>query len=139
VSDFQASAGIQGRQFAEQCDQLLTHDGFELRGHELLRNVGVEIDRVAISPRGNLVWFEYKGSIQGSRPGLLRTDTLKKAIANGALLAAEPSRHPYVVLTSHLPDAGSGAAMLRAALQLGYLTDVICIYTPADAHRLRSM
>jgi hypothetical protein len=139
MSDFQASAGIQGRQFAEQCDQLLTHDGFELHGHQLLRNVGVEIDRVARSPRGNLVWFEYKGSVQGSRPGLLRTDTLKKAIANGALLAAEPDRHPYVVLTSHLPEAGSGAAMLRSALELGYLTDVICIYTPAEAHRLRQM
>jgi len=139
VSDFQASAGIQGRQFAEQCDQLLTHYGFELHDRELVRNVGVEIDRVARSPRGNLVWFEYKGSVQGSRPGLLRTDTLKKAIANGALLFAEPQRHPYVVLTSHVPDAGSGAAMLRAALQLGYLTDVICIYAPDATQRLRSM
>jgi hypothetical protein len=136
---FQASAGIQGRQFAEQCDQLLAHYGFELHGRELLRDVGVEIDRVARSPRGNLIWFEYKGSVQGTRPGLLRTDTLKKAIANGALLAAEPDRHPYVVLTSHLPDSGSGAAMLRAALQLGYLTDAICIYAPADTQRVRAL
>jgi len=105
----------------------------------LLRNVGVEIDRVARSPRGNLIWFEYKGSVQGTRPGLLRTDTLKKAIANGALLAAEPDRHPYVVLTSHLPDSGSGAAMLRAALQLGYLTDAICIYAPTDTQRVRAL
>jgi hypothetical protein len=139
VTSFQASAGIQGRQFADQCDQLLAHDGYELHGRELLRDVGVEIDRVARSPRGTLVWFEYKGSVQGSRPGLLRTDTLKKAIANGALLAAMPERHPYVVLTSHLPDAGSGAAMLRAALDLGYLTDVICIYAPTDAQRLRTL
>jgi len=139
MTDFQASAGIQGRQFADQCDQLLSHDGFDLRGRELKRTVGVEIDRVAQSPRGNLIWFEYKGSVQGSRPGLLRTDTLKKAIANGALLAAEADRRPYVVLTSHLPDTGSGAAMLRTALELGYLTDVICIYMPADARRLRSL
>jgi len=139
MTDFQASAGIQGRQFADQCDQLLVHDGFELRGRELRRTVGVEIDRVAKSPRGNLIWFEYKGSVQGSRPGLLRTDTLKKAIANGALLAAEGDRCPYVVLTSHLPESGSGAAMLHAALRLGYLTDVICIYSPSEAQRLRSM
>ncbi len=139
MTDFQASAGIQGRQFAEQCDQLLSHYGFELRGRELLRNVGVEIDRVAESPRGTLVWFEYKGSVQGSRPGLLRTDTLKKAIANGALLAGEPDRHPYVVLTSHLPTGGSGAAMLGTALKLGYLADAICIYTPADTQRMRSL
>lgn len=139
MSDFQASAGIQGRQFAEQCDQLLRHYGFQLHGPRLLRDVGVEIDRVADSPNGHTVWFEYKGSVQGTRPGLLRTDTLKKAIANGALLAAEPSRHPYVVLTSHLPEAGSGAAMLEVALRLGYLADAICVYTPAHTARLRSL
>jgi hypothetical protein len=139
MSDFQASAGIQGRQFAEQCDQLLNHYGFELHGRELLRNVGVEIDCVALSPHGTVVWFEYKGSVQGLRPGLLRTDTLKKAIANGALLAAEVDRRPYVILTSHVPDAGSGAAMLRTALRLGYMSDVICIYSPADAQRLRAL
>ena len=139
VTDFQSSAGVQGRQFADQCDQLLRHYGFELGGPTWLRDVGVEIDRVATSPRGQTVWFEYKGSVQGTRPGLLRTDTLKKAIANGALLAAEPDRHPYVVLTSHLPDTGSGAAMLQTALALGYITDVICIYVPAHTQRLRGM
>jgi hypothetical protein len=139
MSDFQGSAGRQGRQFAEQCDELLRNYRFDLGGRTLLRNVGVEIDRVATSPTGQLVWFEYKGSIQGTRPGLLRTDTLKKAIANGALLAAEVGRCPYVVLTSHLPDTGSGAAMLQTALRLGYLSDVVCIYTPADTQRLRLM
>ena len=139
MTDFQSSAGVQGRQFAEQCDQLLRHYGFDLGGRTFVRGIGVEIDRVAESPRGQVVWFEYKGSIQGTRPGLLRTDTLKKAIANGALLAAEPVRHPYVVLTSHLPETGAGAAMLQTALRLGYLTDVVCIYKPSDAHRLRQM
>jgi hypothetical protein len=139
MSDFQGAAGRQGRQFAEQCDELLRNYRFVLGGRALLRDVGVEIDRVATSPIGQLVWFEYKGSVQGTRPGLLRTDTLKKAIANGALLAAEADRHPYVVLTSHLPDTGAGAAMLQTALRLGYLTGVICIYTPADTQRLRLM
>ncbi|MCB0963508.1 MAG: hypothetical protein KDA98_09445, partial [Acidimicrobiales bacterium] len=69
--------------FAEQCDTLLTHQGFELLGRRVLADVGVEIDQEARSPRGGLVWFEYKGSVQGNRPGLRRTDTLKKAIANG--------------------------------------------------------
>ena len=139
MTDFQASSGIQGRQFAEQCDQLLTHYGFTLHGKLVLPAVGVEIDRVATSPAGSTIWFEYKGSVQGSRPGLLRTDTLKKAIANGALLAALPDRNPYVILTSHLPQVLSGAAMLSAAKQLDYFHDVICIYTPADTQRLRSL
>src|SRR6476661_6165842 len=77
VRSFQASAGIQGRQFAEQCDTLLTHFGFELKGRRVLTEVGVEIDQEAVSPGGTTVWFEYKGSIQGKRPGLIRTDTLK--------------------------------------------------------------
>ena len=127
MTDFQASAGIQGRQFAEQCSQLLKHYGYALHGRTLVANAGVEIDCVATSPGGNAVWFEFKGSIQGARPGLLRTDTLKKAIANGALLAGEPMRCPFIVLTSHLPVVGAGVAMLQTALRLKYLDDVVCI------------
>ena len=133
---FQASAGIQGRQFAEQCDTLLTHYGYELKGRRVLTEVGVEIDQEAVSPTGTTVWFEYKGSVQGNRPGLIRTDTLKKAIANGALLRSLADPAPYVVITSHLPDAGSGAAMLQAALELRYFADVICLYDPKATGRL---
>ncbi len=133
---FQASAGIQGRQFAEQCDTLLTHFGFELKGRRVLTEVGVEIDQEAVSPAGTTVWFEYKGSIQGKRPGLIRTDTLKKAIANGALLRSLSDPAPYVVVTSHLPEAGSGAAMLDAALRLRYFADVVCLYDPKATARL---
>jgi hypothetical protein len=133
---FQASAGIQGRQFAEQCDTLLSHFGFELKGRRVLTEVGVEIDQEAVSPGGTTVWFEYKGSIQGKRPGLIRTDTLKKAIANGALLRSLSDPAPYVVVTSHLPDAGSGAAMLEAALRLRYFADVVCLYDPKATARL---
>jgi hypothetical protein len=134
---FQAAAGIQGRQFAEQCDTLLATMGFELRGRRVITEVGIEIDQEAVSPTGTLVWFEYKGSVQGNRPGLRRTDTLKKAIANGSLLRALADPAPYVVITSHLPEAGSGAAMLAAALRLQYVADVVCLYEPKDTARLR--
>ncbi|MBA2283682.1 MAG: hypothetical protein M3527_03100 [Actinomycetota bacterium] len=139
MSDFQGSSIRQGRQFAEQCDELLRNYGFALSGRLVLTAVGVEIDRVATSQNGSRVWFEYKGSVQGSRPGLMRTDTLKKAIANGALLQAVDPRSPYVVLTSHLPEAGAGAAMLATALSAGYLDHVICIYRPGDTARLRRL
>lgn len=135
---FQASAGIQGRQFAEQCDTLLGHLGFRLEGRRVLTEVGVEIDQQAVSPRGVRVWFEYKGSVQGHRPGLRRTDTLKKAVANGALLRGLEDPAPYIVITSHLPTAGSGAAMLRTATDLGYFADVICLYDPGATARLRT-
>ncbi len=74
----------------------------------MLTEVGVEIDQEAVSPTGTVVWFEYKGSVQGNRPGLRRTDTLKKAIANGALLRALADRPTLVLLAR-------GAAQQQAA------------------------
>jgi hypothetical protein len=137
VSLFQSSSSLQGRQFADQCDLLLGACGFRLGGRVLLPEIGIEIDQEAVAPTGRTIWFEYKGSLQGPRPGLLRTDTLKKAIANGALLRSLPDRPPFVVLTSHVPTMGSGRAMLETAKRLGYLDDVICVYDPADAVRLK--
>lgn len=136
---FQRDAGLQGRQFSDQCDFVLERFGYRLGRHINLSQIGVEIDREATSPNGTTIWFEYKGSIQGQRPGLIRTDTLKKAIANGALLRALDERRPYVVLTSHLPRGGAAASMLAAALDLGLVDGVICIYDPADAARLGSL
>src|SRR5438067_12052457 len=121
VSLFQSSASLQGRQFADQCDLLLRTSGYEVGARVLVTAVGIEIDREAVSPSGRIVWFEYKGSVQGSRPGLLRTDTLKKAIASAALLKALADRPPFVVLTSHLPEAGAGLATLAAAGRPRYL------------------
>jgi hypothetical protein len=139
VASFQAAAGAQGRQFADQCDLLLKHSGFQLGDRLLLEDLGVEIDRQAVAPSGHAIWFEYKGSVQGLRPGLRRTDTLKKAIANGALLRCLDQHPPYVVLTSHLPTSGSALAMLAAAQILGYFEDVICVYDPAETARLREL
>jgi hypothetical protein len=139
MTDFQALSGRQGRQFAEQCDTLLDGLGYRLEGRLLLPEIGVEIDQSTVSPGGRHVWFEYKGSVQGSRPGLLRTDTLKKAVANGALLRGHTEIGVFVVLTSHLPDRGSGLGMLTTALRLGYLDDAICIYDPAQQRRLTAL
>jgi len=139
MTTFQADASEQGRQFSEQCDFLLRSKGFSLESRVVLTDVGVEIDRAARSRRGLLVWFEYKGSLRGARPGLRRTDTLKKAIANGALVRGLAAHPPFIVLTSHLPIQGSGMAMLDMANRLGYFHDVICIYDPAQAVRLDTL
>jgi hypothetical protein len=139
VSAFQSAASAQGRQFALQCDGLLGGYGYTLEGCRKVPGIGVEVDQVATSPSGRAVWFEYKGSIQGARPGLLRTDTLKKAIANGALIAGLADHPPYIVLTSHLPTAGAGREMLERAVALRYFADVICIYDPQDQLRLKQL
>jgi hypothetical protein len=139
VTEFQSSAGWQGRQFAQQCDFLLQSNRFTLHGRKVIAELGVEIDQVATSPRGNELWLEYKGSFQGARPGLMRTDTVKKAIANGALLRVLHDRRPYVLLTSHLPQRGSALSMLRSALELGYIDHLICVNDPGDVQLLAQL
>ena len=139
MSEFQSLAGRQGRQFSDQCDVVLESEGFVLDGRVQLSEIGVEIDRVAHTRAGRTVWFECKGSFRGSTPGMRRTDTVKKAIANGALLAAVADHPPYIVLTSHLPEQGSARAMLETALNLGYLTDVVCVNDPSAVRRLREL
>ena len=139
MTEFQSLAGRQGRQFSDQCDLVLESEGFALEGRVQLRDLGVEIDRVARTREGRVIWFEFKGSFRGSTPGMRRTDTMKKAIANGALLAAIPDHPPYVVLTSHVPDRGSALAMLDTASRLGYFTDVICVNDPEAVRRLRAL
>jgi hypothetical protein len=139
MSTFQSSAGWQGRQFAQQCSFLLEANGFRLTGRSVLADLGVEIDEVAENRQGSIIWFEYKGSFQGARPGLLRTDTVKKAVCNGALLRSLDDHPPYVVLTSHVPTTGAAAAMLEVALTLGYLDDVICVNDPVALQRLAKL
>jgi hypothetical protein len=138
VTDFQSLAGRQGRQFSDQCDLVLGSEGFALGGSLRLADIGVEIDQVA-ERGGRAVWFEYKGSFRGETPGMRRTDTVKKAIANGALIGAIPDHPPYVVLTSHVPERGSALAMIEVAIRLGLLADVICMSDPAAVRRLRDL
>jgi len=101
--------------------------------------IGVEVDQSAVAPSGKVIWFEYKGSIRGAIPGLRRTDTAKKAIANGALIRALPHAPPFVVLTSHLPEGGAALAMLRSALAANYISAAICIYNPGWEDELRRL
>lgn len=139
MTDFQAEAGRQGRQFADQANSALTSVDFVLQGGLRLDQIGVEIDQVALAPSGRELWFEYKGSVRGRTPGLMRTDTTKKAIANAALVRTLPDARPFVVVTSHLPEKGYSLAMLESALAARYVASVVCIYQPGWEEELRSL
>lgn len=138
---FQAASSLQGGQFAAQARFALESTGFTLNGPLILSSIGVEIDEESTSPNGNPIWFEFKGSLAGTRPGLMRTDTLKKAIANAALTKTlnQQSRAPFVVLTSHVPTKGAGLAMLTTALQSGIVDEVICLYQAGWQQTLGSL
>lgn len=112
--NFQGLAVKQGREFADECIKLATRVGFVLRDQRVVfPECGVEVDLVIENTQGVAFFAECKGSFR-DRPGLQRTDTLKKAIANMLLLDAV-GVGPLLVLTSHRPTDGVGVAMLRVA------------------------
>jgi len=110
--------------------------GFMVRGKLLVKDVGVQIDINTETPSGAKVWFECKGSALGERPGLKRTDSVKKAVADAFLV--QPLGVPYVILTSHLPDRGTnGWNMLHAAIARGACI-VVCVNEPAHIKWLKA-
>lgn len=136
---FQSASGLQGKRFDEQCRWLLADAGWIVNDRPMIvPDCGVEIDCVASGPDTGDVWIEFKGSWRGPRPGLLRTDTVKKAIVTGFLLSAAGYTVPYVVMASHLPAANShGEAMIRLARQSGVVAAVICVNSPTWERDLR--
>ena len=70
---------------------------------------------------------EAKGGNPGGkkRPGAQRTDNVKKAICNGALLKAVNPNARYVIYFSARPKEGNSSdEMIKTALSAGYVDEV---------------
>ena len=71
--------------------------------------------------------MEAKGGRTGEkkRPGAQRTDNVKKALCNGALLKHINSKAYYVVYFSAPPKPNSYSDnMIKTALEAGYIDEV---------------
>src|SRR5690606_21819138 len=121
MSSFQGRGPRQGKGFAEGCRMVLQDHGFRLLGTHRIPEIGVEIDEVILNKNDVPIYVEFKGSLHGKRPGLFRTDTVKKAIANGYLLseaAKDPELvkalpcgpAPFLIIDSRVPDEGKRSA-----------------------------
>lgn len=121
-------ASRQGALFEQVCALILEdYFGEKPVGPVVLDTVGVEID---FEVGG--IWFECKGSWL-RRPGLHRTDTVKKALWNGAAAASLDDAKPYVVLTTHLPkDDLTAAKQIAVALAAGYVAAVVNVNEPGE-------
>lgn len=142
VEAFQARGVRQGKAFDEQCRLVLQGLGFEVGDRPFtVAELGVEFDAEVRSRSGRIYWCEFKGSWHGPRPGLRRTDTVKKALADAFIAhAAEGEYPPTIFLTTHIPTPGSsGARMLEVALASGALLDVINVNEPKDMERLQRL
>ena len=141
MTDFQARASQQGQAFEDQAVIVLESLGYVILGRNVVDDdLGIEVVVELRGPDGTVYWAEFKGSWAGRQPGLRRTDTVKKALANAFLANAAGDRPPMIILTSHLPEPGTrGETMLRVALQAGAITGVFNINDPTDQARLNDL
>lgn len=131
TDNFQGSSARQGQAFEEFARRYLSKLGYRLNGPVKVVGGACSVDESAIAPCGCRWYVEFKGSAQGSRPGMRRTDTVKKALLTGYMLHHDPTdTTPYVILTSHLPDRGAAAQMIDRALTDGVVAAVLRIGDP---------
>lgn len=139
MSAFQSSSSQQGGIYERRVVEQLRLNGFRVEAeHRLFASVGVNVDIVAATPTGVVFVGECKATlIEGKqRPGLRRTDSVKKAIADAWAMSLHVPRYPYVLFTNVEPDAGSGLTMLDLARERGLVAAVVNVDRYGDIRRL---
>jgi hypothetical protein len=126
--NFQSESKKSGDEFEDIVYSDLISRGFtNITKNFYVPLTGCEVDFFAIMPDGSFEYVESKGGKSGDkkRPGAKRTDNVKKAICNGALLKAKHPNVCYVIYFSAKPKPGnSSEEMLNTAIEFGFVDEV---------------
>ena len=130
-----AAPSAPGKSAPAVASDLLAEAGFTItHTNARQRGLGVTVSFVATDAAGVPWYFDVSGGFTTTRGGLVRSDTLWKALGRAGVLAAN-GKTPIVLLTTHLPTPRSeGDAALRAAGP-GMVFDAIELLS--DEQRLR--
>jgi len=124
---FQSESKHSGDLFESQVLEDLDRFGQkDIAKNVVVKDAGCEVD-FAYDLHGVQVYVEAKGGLQGEgkRPGAKRTDNVKKAIANAALIKSLYPDTQYIVYFSDLPKHGSSShKMLKTAVRAGFIDGV---------------
>jgi hypothetical protein len=127
MTNFQAESKKSGDQFETIVEENLKELGYDITGTNVkLNDIGVNVDYIAVKD-GIIEYGEAKGGNPGGkkRPGAQRTDNVKKAICNGALLKHSNPDARYVIYFSARPKEGNSSdEMIKTALSAGYVDEV---------------
>jgi hypothetical protein len=127
-TNFQSESRRSGDLFEDLVESDLGRIGIkEPERNITLQDVGVEVDFAYTDSVGRQFYIEAKGGESGNkkRPGARRTDNVKKAIANGALIKAAYPEAQFLVYFSELPKFGSSShKMIKNAVRAGYIDGV---------------
>jgi hypothetical protein len=127
AAGFQGRGAREGAEFDELALAYLESAGATItqRGGKL---AGISIDALVRGANGKVFCVLAHGNIDdGPRPGLRRTDTVRKAGDTAFLLAEDPYTPPLLVVTSHLPisEGRSHQAALLLSRHRRVIFDVV--------------
>ncbi|WP_420625940.1 DNA-methyltransferase [Candidatus Poriferisodalis sp.] len=126
-----------GRKAHDIAAELLGQCGFEvLHSPARLRGSGVQFSFLLGDRTGEEWWADVAGAFTTVRPGLLRADTLWKALGRASVLAAAEPEARLLLLTPHLPRSGGEGDRALRTLGPSAVFDVIELFDHAAAARL---
>lgn len=127
MNNFQSESKKSGDEFEDFVEQdLIKRNGMIVGKDYCIKNIGIELDYIADLPH-RTEYVEAKGGRSGGkkRPGAQRTDNVKKAVCNGALLKFYKPDAYYVIYFSAKPKEDSYSHnMIHTAIQAGYVNEV---------------
>jgi DNA modification methylase len=128
----------EGRTAKEIAGLLIERAGFsDVQGDP--RVAGLEFAFAAEDHGGGRWLFDVSGSFARGKSGLIRSETLWKALGKAAAFRAlEPHGPRLVLLTMDLPAPGTPEHAALVALRGDVVADAVCVLDPHTADRLRA-
>lgn len=128
-----------GRKAHDIAGDLLEGCGFEvLRSPANVRGAGVKFSFLVADRANGEWWVDVAGAFTTVRPGLLRAETLWKALGRASVLASAQPGARLLLLTPHLPRVGAEGDRALRMLGPSSVFDVIELFDEAAVARLTS-
>lgn len=125
--NFQGESKKSGDSFENVVQQHLKKESEIIHKNFYIKEAGCEVDFV-VNQNNKIIYIECKGGESGGskRPGAQRTDNVKKAVANGALIKSVFPDSNYIVYFSATPTPNSSSdIMLKVAMASGFIDEVV--------------
>ena len=126
-----------GRKAHDIAGELLEASGFEIvRSPATVRGSGVKFSFLVADPASREWWIDVAGAFTTVRPGLLRAETLWKALGRASVLASAQPGSRLLLLTPHLPRVGAEGDRALRTLGPSAVFDVIELFDASAVARL---
>ena len=107
----------------------------DVRPNRRLRGLGLAVDFTGTDAGGRTWYFDVAGPNSAYRGGMVRSETVWRALGRAHVLAAREVA-PFVVLTTQLPRSGTEADRALRAPGPGGIFDAVDLLAPGARARL---